>query len=284
MYDNDCSVFCLSSGFDNLLTTNVLSVNSSSHQGRWVSGIALLLAAPTIGRTARDAIRYRTPTDIFNFNVEMISLFNFIMQCNVMKSFLEQYSTPDETKIKYKCHLQSLDRNMFSTFFSIKLIISTYVCLIFGKALQISSSPAHLCHWGLTSKKSWTDEAAVTAFGVAEEQTLIKSKVALVTLKISVNICHIVDIVHWKISCDDICDNICDNIPLGPFRVPHWKYLSHCEQWNSKLKNIWVMIIWPLENIYLPLNVVIEKYLLSVIISSSESSTIDYGLRCWWVE
>ena len=166
------------------LTTYVLSVNSSSHQGRWVSGIALLLAAPTIGRTARDAIRYRTPTDIFNFNVEMISLFNFIMQCNVMKSFLEQYSTPDETKIKYKCHLQSLDRNMFSTFFSIKLIISTYVCLIFGKALQISSSPAHLCHWGLTSKKSWTEDAAVTAFGIAEEQTLIKSKVALMTSSI----------------------------------------------------------------------------------------------------
>ena len=175
------------------LTTYVLSVNSSSHQGRWVSGIALLLAAPTIVRTARDAIRYRTPTDIFNFNVEMlffhsfnvemISLFNFIMQLANSKSFLEQYSTPDETKIKYKCHLQSLDRYMFSTFFSIKLIISTYVCLIFGKALQISSSPAHLCHWGLTSKKSWTDEAAVTAFGVAEEQTLIKSKVALVTVQ-----------------------------------------------------------------------------------------------------
>ena len=158
-----------------------------------MSGIALLAAAPTIVRTARDAIRYRTPTDIFNFNVEMlfffnfdvemISLFNFIKQLANSKSFLEQYSTPDETKIKYKCHLQSLDRYMFSTFFSIKLIISTYVCLIFGKALQISSSPAHLCHWGLTSKKSWTDEAAVTAFGVAEEQTLIKSKVALVTVQ-----------------------------------------------------------------------------------------------------
>ena len=134
------------------LTTYVLSVNSSSHQGRWGSGIALLLAAPTIGRTARDAIRYRTPTDIFNFNVEMISLFNFIMQCNVMKSFLEQYSTPDETKIKYKCHLQNLDRNMFSTFFAIKLIISSYVRLIFGIALPISGSPTHLLHWGETSK------------------------------------------------------------------------------------------------------------------------------------
>ena len=108
-----------------LLHINCLSVDSSSHQGRWGSGIALLLAAPTIGRTARDAIRYRTPTDIFNFNVEMISLFNFIMQCNVMKSFLEQYSTPDETKIKYKCHLQNSDRNMFSTFFAIKSIISS---------------------------------------------------------------------------------------------------------------------------------------------------------------
>ena len=112
-----------------------LRVDSSSHQGRWVSGIALLLAAPTIGRTARDAIRYRTPTDIFNFNVEMlfffnfdvemISLFNFIMQLANSKSFLEQYSTPDETKIKYKCHLQNSDRNMFSTFFAIKSIISS---------------------------------------------------------------------------------------------------------------------------------------------------------------
>ena len=117
------------------LTTYVLSVNSSNHQGRWGSGIALLAAAPTIVRTARDAIRYRTPTDIFNFNVEMlffhsfnvemISLFNFIMQLANSKSFLEQYSTPDETKIKYKCHLQNSDRNMFSTFFAIKSIISS---------------------------------------------------------------------------------------------------------------------------------------------------------------
>ena len=113
----------------------VVSVNSSNHQGRWGSGIALLAAAPTIVRTARDAIRYRTPTDIFNFNVEMlfffnfdvemISLFNFIKQLANSKSFLEQYSTPDETKIKYKCHLQNSDRNMFSTFFAIKSIISS---------------------------------------------------------------------------------------------------------------------------------------------------------------
>ena len=107
-----------------------LRVDSSSHQGKWVSGIALLAAAPTIVRTARDAIRYRTPTDIFNFpvemissfhnfnvemlfffnfNVEMISLFNFIMQLANSKSFLEQYSTPDETKIKYKCHLPKFE-------------------------------------------------------------------------------------------------------------------------------------------------------------------------------
>ena len=120
----DCPVFCLSSGFDNL------RVNSSSHQGKWVSGIALLAAAPTIVRTARDAIRYRTPTDIFNFseemfpflveviiifnffhsfNVKMISLFNFIKQLVNSKLFLEQYSTPDETKIKYKCHLPKFE-------------------------------------------------------------------------------------------------------------------------------------------------------------------------------
>ena len=104
-------LLCLSSGFD-------MRVNSSSHQGKWVSAIALLAADPTMVRTARDAIRCRTTTDNFNFNVEMIFfhnfnsemlffhrfnvkreiLFNFIKQLANSKSFLEQYSTPDETK------------------------------------------------------------------------------------------------------------------------------------------------------------------------------------------
>ena len=44
------------------------------------------------------------------------------------------------------------DRNMFSTFFAIKLIISSYVRLIFGIALQISGSPTHLLHWGEPQK------------------------------------------------------------------------------------------------------------------------------------
>ena len=71
----DCPVFCLSSGFDNL------RVNSSSHQGKWVSAIALLAADPTMVRTAGDALRCRTTTDNFNlylhFNVEMIFFHNF---------------------------------------------------------------------------------------------------------------------------------------------------------------------------------------------------------------
>ena len=58
-----------------------LRVDSSNHQGRWGSGIALLAAAPTIVRTARDAIRYRTPTDNFNFPVEVIIFFNFPVEC-----------------------------------------------------------------------------------------------------------------------------------------------------------------------------------------------------------
>ena len=98
-----------------------LRVDSSSHQGKWVSAIALLAADPTMVRTAGAAKRCRTTTDNFNlfpyfkvemiffhsFNVKMISLFNFIKQLANSKSFLEQYSTPDETKIKYKCHLQN---------------------------------------------------------------------------------------------------------------------------------------------------------------------------------
>ena len=101
----DCSVLCLSSGFD-------MRVNSSSHQGKWVSAIALLAADPTMVRTAGAAKRCRTTTDNFNlfpyfkvemiffhsFNVKMISLFNFIKQLANSKSFLEQYSTPDETQ------------------------------------------------------------------------------------------------------------------------------------------------------------------------------------------
>ena len=85
-----------------------MRVNSSSHQGKWVSAIALLAADPTMVRTAGDALRCRTTTDNFNlylylnFNVKMISLSNFIKQLANSKLFLEQYSTPDETKIKYK--------------------------------------------------------------------------------------------------------------------------------------------------------------------------------------
>ena len=79
-----CSVLCLSSGFD-------MRVNSSSHQGKWVSAIALLAACPTMVRTAGAAKRCRTTTDYFNLS--LIIFFNFYHSFNVkMKSFLTSSS------------------------------------------------------------------------------------------------------------------------------------------------------------------------------------------------
>ena len=138
----DCPVFCLSSGFD-------MRVNSASHQGKWVSAIALLAADPTMVRTAGAAKRCRTTTDNFNlfpyfkvemiffhsFNVKMISLFNFIKQLANSKSFLEQYSTPDETK--YQDGI-CISRTSSKISFTIKSILSSQVCFYFGNALPIS--------------------------------------------------------------------------------------------------------------------------------------------------
>ena len=132
------------------LTTYVLSVNRAgggpaSRSFQPPQPLAELLETPyDIG----------LPQIFFNFPVEVIT---FIMQCrNELKLIfpieLNNIQHQMRQKIKCKCHLQNLDRNMFSTFFAIKLIISSYVCLIFGKALQISGSPTHLLHWGKPQK------------------------------------------------------------------------------------------------------------------------------------
>ena len=49
-----------------------------------------------------------------------------------------------------------------------------------------------------------------------ESRLWLIPKVARLTLKLSVNTCRIFDIVHWKMSCD--------NIPLGPFESPPLKF------------------------------------------------------------
>ena len=68
-----------------------LRVDSSSHQGKWVSAIALLAACPTMVRTAGAAKRCRTTTD--NFNLSLIIFFKFYHSFNVkMKSFLTSSS------------------------------------------------------------------------------------------------------------------------------------------------------------------------------------------------
>ena len=141
-------MLCLSSGFD-------MRVNSSSHQGKWVSAIALLAADPTMVRTAGAAKRCRTTTDNFNlfpyfkvemiffhsFNVKMISLFNFNKQLANSKPFPEQYSIPDETKDQDSI---CIPRTSSTTFFCNKLHLFCSLFLLGPCPHHLRVLP-HLC-------------------------------------------------------------------------------------------------------------------------------------------
>ena len=129
------------------------------------------------------------------------------------KSFLEQYSTPDETK--YQDGI-CISRTSSKISFTIKSIFLHKFVFTLAMPSPSPGSPAPMFHRGLTSQSM--------DIGCGRHQLLVglKSrlwsipKVARLTLKLSVNTCRIFDIVHWKMSCD--------NIPLGPFESPPLKF------------------------------------------------------------
>ena len=147
-----------------------------------------------------------------SFNVKMISLFNFNKQLANSKPFPEQYSIPDETKYQDSI---CIPRTSSTTFFCNKIHLFCSLFLLGPCPHHLRVLP-HLCSIEDCPLKSMD-------IGCGRHQLLVglKSrlwlipKVARPTLKLSVNTCRIVDIVHWKMSCD--------NIPLGPFESPPLK-------------------------------------------------------------
>ena len=133
------------------------AVSYECRQIRWVSVIALPLAAQTLGRTTRDAIRCRTPTNILQLPFWIDLTFRIgPPQCNEIfpkTIFNAKHKQPAETKDKVTIAFSKFDRNMFSLFFAIKLINSSYVRLIFGMSSQ-SLVLQHICSIGAKTSKN----------------------------------------------------------------------------------------------------------------------------------
>ena len=148
-----------------------------------------------------------------SFNVKMISLFNFNKQLANSKPFPEQYSIPDETKYQDSI---CIPRTSSTTFFCNKLHLFCRLFLLGPCPHHLRVLP-HLCSiedWPLKSMDIGCGRHQLLV-GLKSRLWLIP-KVARLTLKLSVNTCRIFDVVHWKMSCD--------NIPLGPFESPPLKF------------------------------------------------------------